>query len=148
MGARFSYLGDDVIPLDPRTGALHPYPVTPTVRVDPQRPLPAEAVRTLPRSEVLLDPARIARRPFPVGLVVFPAYQPGTARTWGWPPAQTALDVLRHCLDFARHREHAVRAVCALVPVWPAVGLRFDDAGQATELVAHADAASRRAAAG
>jgi len=144
----FSYLGDDVIPLDPETGVLHPFPVTPTVRPDPGRLLPPEAVRALPRAEVRLDPIRIAHAPVPVGLVVFPAYEPGATRTWPWPPAQTALEILRHCLDFARHRERAVRAVCALVSTWPAVGLRFDDADRAAELVAraHADAAGRAAA--
>ncbi len=146
----FSYLSDDVIPLDLATGAVLPFPITPTIRTDPGGPLSPEAVRALPRAEVLLDPARIARAPVPVGLVVFPSYEAGAGTAEPCPPARAALRMLSRCFDFARHRERAVQTVCDLVSGWPAVGLRYGDADWAASEVAraHLDATAGHAMAG
>ena len=142
----YCYLGDDVIPVDPVSGTAYPFPVTPAVRSAPGGRLPRGAVATLPRVEVELDATRVASAPVPVGLVVFPAYTGRLVEMRRWPPARTALDLLRHCLSFDRHGEQTVRALCPLAATWPAIGLRFDDAGRAAAALAAAVADGRAAA--
>ena len=138
VGVGFCYLGDDVIPLDPVSGTAFPFPVTPAVRSTPGGRLPRKAVATLPRFEVELDAARVAPAPVPVRLVVFPAYTGRLVNMRSWPPARTALDLLRHCLNFERHGEPTVRALCSLAATWSAIGLRFDHAGRAAVALAAA----------
>jgi hypothetical protein len=146
VGVGFRYLGDDVIPLDPVRGIAYPFPVTPTVRSRPSGPLPREAVATLPRFAVALDAIRVAPGPVPVGLVLFPGYARRLGEVRPWPPARTAVDLIRHCLNFKQHGEHMVRALCSLAATWPAIGLRFDDAGRAAQALAAAVANGRAAA--
>ena len=143
----FRYLGDDVIPLDPASGTAYPFPVTPAVRSTPGGRLPREAVATLPRVDVKLDAIRIAPAPVPVAVVVFPVYTGRLVEMRRWPPARTALDLLRHCLNFERHGAETIRALCALAATWSAIGLRFDHAGRAAAALAAAVADGRSAAA-
>ena len=142
VGLGFRYLGDDVIPLDPVTAIAYPFPVTPTVRSRPSGPIPRKAVANLPRFEVALDAIRVAPGPVPVGLVVFPGYAKRLGEIRPWPPARTAVDLIRHCLNFKQHGEHMVRALCSRAATWPAVGLRFDDAARAAAVLAAAVAES------
>jgi hypothetical protein len=143
VGMGFRYLGDDAIPLDPLSGTVYPFPVTPAIRAALGGRLPREAVATLPRFEVELDATRVASSPVPVGLVVFPVYTGRPIEMRRWPPARTALDLLRHCLSFERHGKETVRALCPLAATWPAIGLRFDHAGRAASALAAAVADGR-----
>ena len=138
MAFGFRYLGDDVIPLDPRTGVVYPFPVTPFLRSNPGCTVQPEVVSTLPRFEVRLDETWVSRAPAPVRLVVFPTYARGARDVQRCPPARAALDLLCQSLDIGPDREPTIRAVSALAATLPAVRLRFGHSGRAAAEVAAA----------
>jgi hypothetical protein len=136
----FAYLGDDALPLDPRSGVVYPFPITPAVRTGPRRYLPPAAARALPKREVTVRPAQVATGPVPLGAIVFPRYAPDALDARPVLPAQVALEMLRQCRDLGRHREQAVRALTALAGTLSAWELTFADAWHTVEAITRAHA--------
>jgi hypothetical protein len=141
IGHGFDYLGDDVLPLDPQTGRVHPFPVTPAVRSGPSHCMLAVEARRLPRPDVVVRRTRVATGPMPVAAIVFPRFAPGPSRAQPEPPARVALELLRQCLDFERHRAAAVLAISALAGAAPAWSVSFADPGCGAEVIIRARAA-------
>jgi hypothetical protein len=117
----FDYLGDDVLPFDPCTRMAHPFPVTLSVRTGAaQYVLTAEA-RRLRKRGVVVRQAQVATGPMPIAAIVFPRFAPGPTRMQPMSAGRVAIELLRQCRDFERHREAAVRAIsdlAASVPSW------------------------------
>jgi len=136
----WSYLSDDIVPLDPNSGRAFPFPLTPMVREDPGgEELPLERLSDLRKTEVLLLPERVSRDPVPIRTVVFPVYRRGChTELLPCSPATAALELLKNCLNFPSHREAAVRYVCDLVRKVPAFRLCYSDGRLAAELIAQA----------
>jgi hypothetical protein len=135
----WTYLSDDVVPLDPNSGSAFPFPLTPMVREDPGEELPAESVSELRKTTVLLLPERVSRNPVPIRTVVFPVYRcGGHTELLPCSPATAALELLQNCLNFPSHREAAVRNVCDLVRKVPAFRLAYSDGRLAADLIAKA----------
>ena len=63
----WTYLSDDVVPLDPNSGRAFPFPLTPMVREDPGQELPFERLSELRKTVVPLLPERICRIPSQLG---------------------------------------------------------------------------------
>ncbi len=117
----FDYLGDDVLPFDPCTRMVHPFPVTPSVRRGPSQYLLTAEARRLRKRDVVIRRAQVATGPMRIAAIVFPAFAPGPTRTQPMSAGRVAIELLRQCRDFERHREAAVRAisdVAATVPCW------------------------------
>ena len=135
----WTYLSDDVVPLDPNSGRAFPFPLTPMVREDPGQELPFERLSDLRKTVVSVQPERVCRDPVSISMVVFPVYRRG-CRTELLPcsPATAAMDLLQNCLNFPSHREAAVRYVCHLVKKVPAFRLSYSDGRVAAELIAQA----------
>jgi hypothetical protein len=138
IGHGFDYLGDDVLPLDPQTRRVHPFPVTPAVRSGPSHCMLAVEARRLPRSDVVVRRAQVATGPTPVAAIVFPRFAPGPSRVHPQPPARVALELLRQCRDFERHRAAAVLAISALAGAAPAWSVSFADPGCGAEAIIRA----------
>ena len=135
----WTYLSDDVVPLDPNSGRAFPFPLTPMVHEDPGQELPLERLSELRKSVVLLLPERVCRDPVPISTMVFPVYRRGChTELLPCSPATAALEVLQNCLNFPNHREAAVRYVCDLVRKVPAFRLSYSDGRLAAELIAQA----------
>ena len=136
----WSYLSDDIVPLDPNSGRAFAFPLTPMVREDPGgEELPLERLSDLRKTEVLLLPERVSRDPVPIRTVVFPVYRRGChTELLPCSPATAALELLKNCLNFPSHREAAVRYVCDLVRKVPAFRLCYSDGRLAAELIAQA----------
>jgi hypothetical protein len=135
----WTYLSDDVVPLDPNSGRAFPFPLIPMVREDPGQELPLERLSELRKTAVHLRPERVCRDPVPIRTVVFPVYR-RECHTELLPcsPGTAALELLQNCLNFPSHREAAVQYVCDLVRKVPAFRLSYSDGRLAAELIAQA----------
>ena len=141
----WTYLSDDVVPLDPNSGRAFPFPLTPMVREDPGQELPLERLSELRKTVVLLLPERVCRDPVPISTIVFPVYRHGChTELLPCSPATAALEVLQNCLNFPNHREAAVRYACDLVREVPAFRLSYSDGRLAAELIAQAHESSQQ----
>jgi hypothetical protein len=134
----WTYLSDDVVPLDLNSGKVIPFPLTPAVRENIGQELPLDRLKELNKTEVNLKPETVCREAMPIGALIFPTYSlhsptglllhsPGTA----------ALELLQNCVNFANHRQVAVREVCERVLCLPTFGLSFSSGSLAAELIAH-----------
>lgn len=121
------YLSDDVVPWDPVTGRLIPFPRTPEVRLHPGEEVSPERLRSLPKSIVNLEQRRICDQSVPVAAVVFPVYTVGAETSLNrCSPSLAAAGLLHGCLDFVRHRQSAVERICCLAAQIPGYRLVFD----------------------
>jgi hypothetical protein len=135
----WTYLSDDVVPLDPNSGRAFPFPLTPRVREDPGQELPLERLSELRKTVVHLLPERVCRDPVPISAVVFPVYRRGCpTELLPCSPATAALELLQNCMNFPSHREAAVRYLCDLVRKVPAFRLSYSDGRLAAQLIAQA----------
>jgi hypothetical protein len=133
----WTYLSDEVVPLNPTSSRVLPFPLTPLRRESPGQEMPAEWLRAPNKVAVPLTPGSLCRRPVPVGVLVFPSYRAGVRATLSpCPRVQAAVELLQHCCNFASHRAAAVRYACDLVGRVSAFHLSFSDGDLAAELLA------------
>jgi hypothetical protein len=141
----FDYLGDDVLPLDPRTRMAYPFPVTPSVRGGPAQYLLTAEARRLRKRDVVVRQAQVATGPMPIAAIVFPKFAPGPTRTQAMSAGRVAIELLQQCRDFSRHGEAAVRAigdVAATVPSW---NVSYVDPVRGAEVIVRVHAQSQAA---
>jgi hypothetical protein len=132
----WTYLSDEVAPLNPTSSRVVPFPLTPRRREPPGEEMPADWLRARKKAEVVLTPESLCPLPVPVGALVFPSYSTGApAELSLCPPAQAVVEFLRHCWNFASHRKAAVRYLSDLVGRVPAFRLSFSDREPAVELL-------------
>jgi hypothetical protein len=119
--------------LDPRTWMVYPFPVTPAVRNGSSQYLLTGQARRLRKRDVVVRRAQVAKGPMSVAAIVFPRFAPGPSLPRPMSPGQVALELLRQCRNFERHREGAVRAMSALAETVPAWALSFIDPGHRSD---------------
>jgi len=141
----WTYLSDDVIPIDPHTSLALPFPLTPRVRAVSDELLSRQQVGTLPKLTMEVHPGGVCHQPLPLAGIIFPQYVPD-AQNCLTPhsPAAAAADLLQNCLSFVKHRETALRTLCDLVQRVPIFRLTFADSQYAADLVREAFAQQRR----
>ena len=128
----WSFLSDDIVPLDPNSAMAIPFPATPQVRPGSQCALPREQLSRLSKSAVPIDAARVTGGPTPVSLIVFPYFHAGTnAELAPISPGQAAGWLLENCLSFPENTDETIQALCAMVERTPVYSLRFGDAAEA-----------------
>lgn len=119
--AGWSYFTDDVLPYDPATGCVLPYPHTPSYRQGGDAILSPDELPTLRRKRTLLEKARIAAQPVPLRLMVFPTFQPhAVAAPSERSPASTVVKLTKHCFNLDTYRGDPVHALSALAERVPA----------------------------
>ena len=132
----WSYLADEVVPLDPASHVAFPFPQAPAVREYPGREMPPEWLRRPNKIELELRPDSVCREPAPVAAVVHLSYgRDARAEFSLGSPATTALHLLEQCWNFAGHRDAAVGYVCALAQRVPGFSLCFRDGAAAADVV-------------
>ena len=135
----WTYLSDDVVPLDPNSDRVIPFPQTPRVREDQGQEMPRYRLRRLQKAEVALDPERVCREALSVRALIFPQYDPDApADLKPCSPAAATLELLQHCINFTSHRGAAVRYLGDLITRRPALRLSFSDGQQAASAVIQA----------
>jgi hypothetical protein len=132
----WSFLSDDIVPLDPTTAAAFPFPATPQVRPGSQRSLSRDQLSSLPKSAVSIDEARVADGPKPVSMIVFPHFHTGaSAEMTSISPGQAVGELLENCLSFPENTDETIRALCAMVESTPTYTLSFGDPAEATKIL-------------
>lgn len=132
----WSYVSDDVVPVDLCAGRVLPFPLTPIVREAVAEELPPERVSELRKVKVALPRERYHRDPVPIGGVVLPAYRAGVgARAQPYSPAAVALDIVREGINREQHGQASVALCARLVGEVPVLPLLFSDAEAAADLV-------------
>lgn len=135
----WTYLSDDVIPLDLNSGKVIPFPQTPRVRKNIGQELPVDRVNELNKIEVNLKPETVCREAMPIGALIFPTYSfYSPTELLPCSPGTAALELLQTCVNFANHRQVAVREVCELVKFLPTFRLTFNSGSLAAGIVADA----------
>src|SRR5262249_42219468 len=95
----WTYLSDDIVPLDPNSGKIIPYPQTPIVRESLGQEMPLHRLSELRKTTVTLNPDIVCREPMPIGGLIFPRYDlhaPSTILTCS--PATAMSELLQNCL--------------------------------------------------
>jgi hypothetical protein len=135
----WTYLSDDVVPLDPNSKWIIPFPQTPRVREDRGQKMPRDRLRGQEKVEMALNPERVCREALPVSAFLFPQYDLDTPSDLvPCSPATATLELLQHCINFTSHRGAAVRYLGNLVTRRPAFCLSFSSGQSAAALIAQA----------
>lgn len=129
----WTFLTDDILPIDPRSQTALAFPQTPAVRNDPGRELSQEALGRVGKSEVPLS-GRVADGPLPVAAIILPvATRAGTTTLEPCPYGEAALVLLEGCWNFADLGEQAVRQLSEMVPRVTTWRLTFHDPTHAAD---------------
>jgi hypothetical protein len=130
----WSFLSDDILPLDMQTDMVKPFPKTPMVRYSTEPDLPAESLSSLKKRR--FSPSKICERPVPIQAIVFPLYKhQATESLLTCSPATATVRLLEHNLNFVRHKEKAVAYLSQLLTTVPAYTLPFANGEKAGEIV-------------
>jgi hypothetical protein len=133
----WTYLSDDVLPLDPRSGQVLPFPLTPRVRQSVGEEVPPEAVDELHRTQIDLKTEVISHEAMPISALIFPYYRHNAATELvPYSPANAALELLQNCMNFCHHKQAGVRYLCQLLSELPTYRLWFSEGADAAERVA------------
>jgi hypothetical protein len=132
----WTYLSDDILPLDPQSDKVMPFPQTPMVRRHAKEEVPGDRIHEMKKTRFALGPGTVCREAVPVAGLVFPVYEPpSSTRITPCSSATAALLLLQNCLNFQTHGERAVHYFCELVKRLPTFQLSFQDGGRAAELI-------------
>ncbi|HTV30633.1 MAG TPA: hypothetical protein VMF32_23010 [Xanthobacteraceae bacterium] len=140
LGERgWSFLSDDIVPLDPANGTVVPFPGTPQMRFNVDKGLRREDMGKVAKSQWALDPSKVATAPQPLTMIVFPYFTLGAApELIPMSRGQAVGKLLENCLSFVKNDDIVIRRLCAVVGNVPTYSLRFGDAGDAAGLLIHA----------
>ncbi len=132
----WSYVSDDIVPIDMSNGYIFSFPLTPIVRENVGTQLPRERVAEIPKVKVSLSPRSFHREPAPIGGVVLPTFSVGTgARQESYSPAAVALEIVKAGINSEENANGAVAFCSWLVGRVPVLPLTYSDADQATDLI-------------
>ena len=134
----WTYLSDDIVPIDMNTGKLVPFPLTPMMRTHDAEVhaevLTPQQVSTLKKQLIALEDNAIAQENVTPFAVIFPRYTPDAPiELTSFAPAPATLELLQNCLNLKYHKEEAVRYLGQLVEQYPVYGLQYDDGDKASD---------------
>lgn len=111
----WTYLSDDMIPYDPTTKCVLPFPLTMAYREHQGELLPKEAIPSLEKVYVDLEQNRVQGSPVPVQAVVFPTFQPDAAPGLDeYSAAKSAVALIRQCQNVNEYHGDAVQELCEM----------------------------------
>ena len=132
----WTYLSDDIVPIDLNSGKVIPFVSTPSIRENSGQEMPLHRIPELQKIEIDLKQERLCRDPMPIGAIVFPIYSHGSlARIVPYSPAISTLELLECCMNFESHREEAVNRLCGLLKQMPTSRLYYSIGKLAAELI-------------
>ncbi len=144
--AGWTYLSDDIVPIEMAAGQLVSFPLTPMMREHGKgeagvQLTPVE-VSNLEKQVVVLDDAAYASHNIGLAAIIFPKYDPQVTQIElrAISPASATLELLRNCLDLKFHQEEAVHFLGGLIETLPVYMLRYNDGQKAAAMLAKAHA--------
>lgn len=132
----WTYLSDDIVPLDLNSGKVIPFLQTPWIRKNSGENLSPQSVQKLSKTEVNLKPETVCREAVPINAIIFPTFSlHAETKILPCSPATAALELLQNCQNFIIHRQEAVRHICDLVKRLPTFSLYFSNNDLAAEML-------------
>jgi hypothetical protein len=131
----WTYLSDDVAPLDACAATVYPFPIAPERRTHQGMPLPEVAVRRLPKMAIRVEPGAIAQGALPVAAIHVLRFRPGhrSLERRRYSPASAVLELLRNSLSLGLDRAGEIAALARLAGGIPTCELVYGDAEKAAE---------------
>ena len=121
------FLGDDTVPLDPRTLELHPFPRAPEVREAPSVAMPERWLLDAQKVEHEVAD-RIERAPRPLGGILLPFASRGAeASVTPCTPGEALAVIAQGCWNVADHEATIGATMSRLVTAVPVGRVAFDD---------------------
>lgn len=131
----WTYLTDDILPLDPKTQTLVPFPQMPAARRDLGHDIDEAMLHEVVKDETWID-ERVQATDVPVAAVVAPQWiREGQTRLADMSAGETVLALLAGCWNFDGSGETAVASLARFVTGTPAFRLVWSDADRAVELL-------------
>jgi len=131
----WKYLSDDLIPFDPRSGIVYPFPLLPRIREGPGKEIPRECLHKLSRVEVNLSPGMVGKKAVGLRTLVFPNFSlSAPLERKELCKATAVLEILRNALNSKDHNGDTIRHLCNLVKHTQTFQLTFRDGEQAARL--------------
>lgn len=140
----WTYLSDDIVPIDLATGRLVAFPLTPMMRAHNKEEAAVQLspveVSNLNKQVVELEQSAFAKENVGIAAIVFPQYDPKVEKMALMPisPAAATLELLRNCLDLKFHQEEAVHFLGGLIEARPVYMLRYNEGVGAATMLASA----------
>ncbi len=131
----WSYLTDDILPLDPRTQTLVPFPQMPAARRDLGHDIDEARLHEVSKDETWID-ERVQATDVPVAAIVEPRWIREEATTLtDMSAGEAVLALLEGCWNFDGSGETAVASLARFVTGTPAFRLVWSDAVHAVDLL-------------
>lgn len=132
----WTFLSDDIVPLDPFAKRAVPFPGTPQVRPRSNQILSRSQLGTLSKRAVPIEQSKVSNEPQPVSMVVFPNFVSNAEASLSpISPAQAIGELLENCLSFPKNDDASIQALCDMVADLPLYNLRFGDVTEAADLL-------------
>lgn len=132
----WSFLSDDVLPVDPSRDIALPFPVTATVRQHAGVALPKHRVAFLPKSEFSIGAEAICRAGTPITAIVLPRFQAGVSVSLDrCSPGSAALDLLNNCVQFTAQEGATFGYLCGLATRVPTFRISYGDPESAVRML-------------
>ncbi|MCR9138468.1 MAG: hypothetical protein NXI27_20875 [Alphaproteobacteria bacterium] len=136
----WSFLSDDIVPIEPIVRRALPFPCTPQVRPGTKKALSRDELGALSKRAVPLEAGRVAESLQPVSMVVFPNFVSNAEASLSpISPAQAVGELLENCLSFPKNDDATIQALCDMVENLPVFSLRFGNIAEAARLVIEAN---------
>jgi len=111
----WTYLSDDVVPYDPDSKAIIPFPTTIAYRQTAKNQLSEQELAGSPKQYVDLDSERLQKTPVQVQSICFPTFEPDCdAELEKQTAAEAAVSLVENCQNAGRYRGEAVRQLCQM----------------------------------
>jgi len=132
----WSFLSDDIAPLDPGAGTVVPFPATPQIRFNVDKRLRREELNGVVKKASPLEPESVVKAAVPVSMIVFPHYATDAESELApIGPGQAVGKLIENCLSFVQNEDAIIRRLCAVAEKLPIYSLRFGDARPAADLL-------------
>ncbi len=133
----WSYMSDDILPLDIKSGKVIPFPQTPFARNNNGKEVPSYRLKELRKIDFILKQEGVCKEPMPICAIVFPVYIfKSQTKILPCSPSTAVLELLQRCLNFENHQEEAVQYICELSKSLPTLSLTFSNGKLAAKQIA------------
>ena len=136
----WTYLSDELAPIDPSAATVLPFPIVPYMRDSQRNDLALEEVRALDKIQVRLAEDAIGKTALPLSGIYFLSYLPATtdAEITHCPPSLAVVEMLRNSLNPGESRTKEIANLCRLMQQAHAKYLRYSSAAAAATAIARA----------
>jgi hypothetical protein len=133
----WSYLSDEVAPIDPICAEVLPFPLSPAKRVGGHRSLAACDVQTLEKVLVDVQPRMVSVAPRRISHIYFLKYAPegGPVAIARCPSASAVIELLRNSFNPEERRDLELQRLCGLVERVQCAYLTYTNAQEAARQI-------------